>query len=170
MAVEGVQICIFTQAAVKNKLGAVLRGPRQAAQLDLWRNGKQSTWSITINETEVTVLLLRKRKITQDKLENKTTKRKKLQGEVDKQAKKQAKEIEQMKSGNLTTQKYHHKRSWSESFRQAKHKKKKKNANDLLHATSFCKDSVFKPCSVNIQNIKTGSHDTLDLSIGKFTS
>ena len=114
MAVEGVQICIFTQAAVKSKLGAVLRGPRKAAQLDLWRNGKQSTWSITINETEVTVQLLRKRRITQDKLENKTTKQRKLQGKVDelsKQVKKQAKEIEQMKSGNLTTQKYHHKRS-----------------------------------------------------------
>ena len=29
-----------------------LGGPRKAAQLDLWKTGEQSTWNITINETE----------------------------------------------------------------------------------------------------------------------
>ena len=47
-----------------SKLGV----PRKVAQLDLWKKGKQSTWNITINETEVKAQLLRKRRITEDKL------------------------------------------------------------------------------------------------------
>ena len=146
-----------------------LGGPRKAAQLDLWRTGEQSIWSITINEAEVIAQLLRKRRTTEDKLENETNKRRKLEGEVNelsKQVKKQAKEIAQLKSGNSTTQQYHQKKSWSESSRQAK---QKKIANDLLHATRFCKDSSFKPCSIELQNIETGFHETLNLSTGKFT-
>ena len=59
-----------------------LGGPRKAAQLDLWRTGEQSIWSITINEAEVTAQLLRKRRTTEDKLENETSKRRKLEGKV----------------------------------------------------------------------------------------
>lgn len=147
-----------------------LGGPRKAAQLDLWK-GKQSTWNITINETEVKAQLLRKRQITEDKLKNEITKRRKLQSEVDAlrgEVKKQAKEIAGMKSGNPMPQR-HPKKSWCESSRQAKHKKKKKLANELLHATSFCEDNGFKPCNVEVENIETGTHETIDLSTGKFT-
>ena len=148
-----------------------LGGPRKAAQLDLWKKGKQSTWNITINEAEVKGQLLRKRQITEDKLTNEITKRRKLQGEVDTlkiQVKKQAKEIAGMKYGNPTSQRRPQK-SWSESSRQSKHKKKKKLANELLHATSFCEDNGFKPCSVELENTETGIHETIDLSTGKFT-
>ena len=58
-----------------------LGGPRKVAQLDLWKKGKQSTWNITINETEVKAQLLRKRRITEDKLKNEITKRRKLQSD-----------------------------------------------------------------------------------------
>ena len=60
-----------------------LGGPRKAAQLELWKKSKQSTWNITINEAEVKSQLLRKRKITEDKLENEVMKRRKLESEVD---------------------------------------------------------------------------------------
>ena len=148
-----------------------LGGPRKAAQLDTWKKGKQSTWNITINEVEVKCQQLRKRRITEDKLKNEMSKRRKLQSEVDAlktQVKKQAKEIAGVKYGNPTTQR-NPKKSWSESSRQLKHKRKKKLANELLHATSFCEDNGFKPCSVELENTEIGIHETLDLTTGKFT-
>ena len=137
---------------------------KEAAQLDTWKKGKQSTWNITINEVEVKHQLLRKRRITEDKLKNEMTKRRKLQSEVDAlktraQVKKQAKEIAGVKYGNPTTQR-NPKKLWSESSRQLKHKRKKKLANELLHATSFCEDNGFKPCSVELENTETGIHET----------
>lgn len=93
----------------KPKLWSTLQvgGPRKATQLDLWRMGEQSTWNITIiNETKVKVQLLRKRWITEDKLQNEIIKWRKLQREVDVLSKKekQAKEIVGMKSRNSTPQ------------------------------------------------------------------
>ena len=158
---------LWRMGKILSKLG----GPRKAAQLDTWKMGKQSTWNITINEVEVKGQLLRKRWITEDKLKNEMTKRRKLQSEVDAlktQVKKQAKEIAGVKYGNPTTQR-NPKKSWSESSRQLKHKRKKKLANELLHATSFCEDNGFKPCSVKLENTETGIHETLDLTTGKFT-
>ena len=81
--------------------------------------------------------------------------------------KNQAKEIAGMKSGNPTPQRYL-KKSWCESSCLVKHKKKKL-ANELLHATSFCEDNGFNPCNVEVENIETGIHETIDLSTKKFT-
>ena len=39
-----------------------------------------------------------------------------------------------------------------------------------MHATSFCEDNGFKPCSVELENIETGMHETVDLATGKLTS
>ena len=51
-------------------------------QLDSWKDGENSTWYMTINETEVKAQLLRKRHKTEEKLKDETSKRKKLQNEV----------------------------------------------------------------------------------------
>ena len=72
-----------------------------------------------------------------------------------------------MKYGNPTL--HRPKKSWSESSRQSQHKRKKKVADQLMYATTFCKDDGFKLCSIEIENIDTGIHETLDLSTGKFT-
>ena len=58
-------------------------GNMKQQQLDSWKDGKNSTWYMTINETEVKAQLLRKRFKTEEKLKDETTKQRKLQSEVD---------------------------------------------------------------------------------------
>ena len=58
-------------------------GTARKAQLDCWKSGKDATWNMTINETEVKTQLLRKRRITEDKLTNETIKRQKLESQAD---------------------------------------------------------------------------------------
>ena len=74
---------------------------------------------MTINETEVKGQLLRKRCVTEEKLQDETTKRRKLQNEVealDKKVQKQAKEIADLKSGTVTLR--CSQKSWSDCSRQ----------------------------------------------------
>ena len=148
---------------------AKLGGPRRVAQLELWKKGEQATWNITINEAEVKSQILRKRKITEDKLQNEITKRRKLQSEVEglkTQVIQQEKEIAGLKYGNPILRRP--KKSWSQSSRQSQHKKKKKITNKLLHVTSFCEDNGFKLHGVELENTETGIHEAVDLSTGKF--
>ena len=65
------------KASIKNG------GKGRNAQLDCWKTGKDATWNMTINETEVKTQMLRKRRITEDRLKDETAKRQKLESLVD---------------------------------------------------------------------------------------
>ena len=145
-------------------------GTRKTQQLDSWKDGKDSTWYMTINEIEVKAQLLRKRYITEEKLKDETSKRRKFESEVntlEKRVKKQAKEIAALKSCTVTS--HHSQKSWSDCSRQQQYNKKKKLARELTGATSFCEDSGFKPCNIELKNIETGKHELIDLTTGKIT-
>ena len=145
---------------------AKLGGPRKMAQLDLWKKGEQATWNITINKAKVKHQLLRKRKITEDKLKNEITKRRKLENEVEglkTQVNQQAKEIEGLKYGNPTLRRP--KKSWSQSSRQSRHKRKKKLANINC---SMLQVSV-KKMGLSCMELELENTETVDLSTGKFT-
>ena len=120
-------------------------GNTKQQQLDSWKDGKNSTWYMTINETEVKAQLLRKRCKTEEKLKDETTKRRKLQSEIDtleKKVRKQAKEIAALKSGTVTT--HCSQKPWSSCSRQQQYNKKKQLASELTGAVSFCEDSGFE--------------------------
>ena len=140
-------------------------GNRKKQQLDSWKDGENSTWKITINETEVKNQILRKRRATEEKLKDETSKRRKLQGEVhtlENKVKEQAKQIAVLKSGNEVTSHRSHK-SWSDCSHQQQYNKKKL-ASDLTGAVSFCQSSGFKPCKIELQNIETGNHEIMAIS------
>ena len=78
-------------------------GRARKAQLDCWKTGKDATWNMTINETEVKTQLLRKRRITEDKLKNETIKRQKLESHIndlEKTVEKKRIQILNLKLGN----------------------------------------------------------------------
>ena len=103
---------------------------------------------MTINETEGKAQLLRKRHKTEEKFKDDTGKRRKLQNEVDtleKTVRKQAKEIEALKSGSTVTT-HHSQKSWSSCSRQQQYNKKKQLANEL---TAFVKTVALSLVTLN---------------------
>ena len=146
-------------------------GNTKQQQLGSWKDGENSTWYMTINETEVKAQLLRKRHKTEEKLKDETSKRRKFQNEVDtleKTVRKQAKEIAALKSGNTVTT-HRSQKSWLSCSRQQQYNKKKQLASELTGAVCFCEDSGFKPCNIELKNTETGKHELIDLTTGKFT-
>ena len=120
---------------------------------------------MTINETEVKTQMLRKRRITEDRLKDETAKKQKLENQVDslqKTIQKQEVEILNLKVGNNSVpQRYH--TPWSDISRQQQHHRKRKMAKDLNNITSFC-DSNYKPCNIEVQNIETGNHEIINFA------
>jgi len=98
-------------------------GRARKAQLDCWKTGKDATWHMATNETEVK---LQKRRITEDKLKNETIKRKKLESHIDdleKTVEKQRIKILNLKLGNDSVPQCTQK-AWSDLTRQQKHRRK----------------------------------------------
>jgi len=147
------------KASVKNG------GKGQNAQLDRWKTGKDATWNMMNNETEVKTQLLWKRRITGDRLNDETAKRQMLENQVDslqKTIQKQEVEILNLKLGNNSVPHRSHK-PWSDISRQQQHHQQRKMAKDLNNITSFC-DSNYKPCNIEVQNIETGNHEIINFA------
>ena len=145
-------------------------GRARKAQLDCWKTGKDATWNMTINETEVKTQLLRKRRITEDKLKIETTKRQKLESHIDdleKTVEKQRIQILNLKLGNDSVPQRTQK-AWSDLTRQQQHRRKRKLVKDLKSVSSVCESSSYKPCNIEVQNIETGMHEVISFGTGKF--
>ena len=147
-----------------------LGGTARAKQLRNWKEGIHSTWKLTINGTEVSSQLLRKRKSDELKLKDETSKRQKLEKEnkgLKKSVKAQAKKIAGLQSGTSTVYRQASK-SWSEYSRQQKYNIKKKLARNVCSTLSFCDENNFKPYEVVLKNADEGTLETLNLSTGEF--
>ena len=125
---------------------------------------------MAINETEVNTQLLRKRRITEDKLTNETNKRQKLESQVDnleKTVEKQRIQILNLKLGNDSIPQRSQK-PWSELTRQQQYHRKRKLAKNLENITSLCESSTYKPCNMEVQNIDTGVCEVINFRTGQF--
>ena len=150
---------------------AKLGGKKRPEQLHKWKEGPESVWSFTVNETEVSRQLLKRKHQVQVQLQQQTIKRRKLEKEVNelkRTNKKQAKAIVRLKTGK--TRRRSSFKVWTDYSRQHQSRKKRDLANDLqVSLMSVCENERLKPFSVEIENVDTGSRETLDLCSGAFS-
>ena len=77
--------------------------------------------------------------------------------------------IARLKTGRLENSRGSSSKSWLEYSRQQRYNKKKNLAKNVQSALSFCEDEGFKPCSVEIENVDTGSHELLNVACGTYS-
>ena len=126
---------------------AKLGGKKRPEQLHKWKEGPESVWSFTVNETEVSRQLLKRKHQVQVQLQQQTIKRRKLEKEVNelkRTNKKQAKAIVRLKTGK--TRRRSSLKVWTDYSRQHQSRKKRDLANDLqVSLMSVCENERLKP-------------------------
>ena len=153
------------------KLFSKLGGTKCQEQLIKWKDGSEATWNFVVNEVEVQRQLLKRKRSIEEQIEKESTKRRKLENEVKvlrKTAKKQAKVIARLRTGRLENSRGSSSKSWLQYSRQQRYNKKKDLAKNIQSALSFCEDEGFKPCSVEVENVDTGSHELLNVACGTY--
>lgn len=77
--------------------------------------------------------------------------------------------IARLRTGRLENSRGSSSKSWLEYSRQQRYNKKKDLAKNIQSALSFCEDEGFKPCSVEVENVDTGSHELLNVACGTYS-
>lgn len=155
------------------RLFSKLGGTKRKQQLLKWENGRESVWNFEVNEVEVNRQLLKRKRVVERHLNDEVVKRKKIEAEVKslrKTTKKQAKVISHLKTCRSETGRGSSSKSWEKYSRQQQYNNKKTLASSVSGALSFCNDEGFKPCSLALENIDTGTVEVLNLSSGLFTA
>ena len=142
------------------KLFSKLGGKKRQQQLMKWKDGSEAMWKFEVNE-----------RLVEAQIEEESTKRKKLESEVKvlrKTTKIQAKVIARLKTGRLENSRGSSSKSWLQYSRQQRYNKKNL-ANGVQGALSFCEDEGFKPHSIELENLDTGSHEVLNVESGVYS-
>ena len=170
---------------------------RRAFRSKLWRMGhtlskiggtkrqkligqwKETTWSFSIDIDEFSRHVQSRKRHLEKQLESETTKRQKLEREsaslrtdvshLRKSSEKQAKIIVSLKTGRNEDSRGSSTKKWSEYSRPHQSQKRKRLANDVKAALSFCDSEHFIPVSVDVKNSESGKEEKLDLCTGTFT-
>ena len=76
--------------------------------------------------------------------------------------------IARLRTGCLENSRGSSSKSWLEYSRQQRYNKKDL-AKNIQSALSFCEDEGLKPCSVEVENVDTGSHELLNVACGTYS-
>ena len=140
-------------------------GPGQKKQLSLWKEGKQSTWTLEIDELHVRVVELTSKIAT-----------------MEKQQAEQAEQAVQLQSQLSTLQLITHrslngelhipksKKKWNDYTQKHKKKKQKTLAKEVTAVLKICDSSCLIPTKVLFKNKDTDDTATLDIESGQFST
>ena len=155
-------------------------GTKRKQTLESWKEGKLSTWCLTIDNREAHRQLLKRARQVEMQLEQQVSKRQKLESQAKclKLEVKSLKSIQvklattiiRLKAGRSENHRGFSSKSWQSYSRQHQAVKKRRLASDIQSPLSFCEAECFNPTSISLVNKDTGNQEVLDLTTGSFST
>ena len=172
------------RAAFKSKLWRMgkclskLGGTKRQKQIQSWKDGKDSIWSLTIDATEASRQMLKRNQQVEEQLCKEVSKchdieleNKMLRSEAatfHSVMKKQADTIVHLRTGRSEGGRGTSSKTWSQYSRQQRNEKKKILAGNVQAALSF-REKHWIPVTVELVNVETSCREVLNMEDGNFS-
>ena len=172
------------RAAFKSKLWRMgkclskLGGTKRQKQIQSWKDGKDSIWSLTIDATEASRQMLKRNQQVEEQLCKEVSKCHKIELEnkmlrseaatLHSAMKKQADTIVHLRTGRSEGGRGTSSKTWSQYSRQHRNEKKKILAANVQAALSF-REEHWIPVTVELVNVETSCREVLNVEDGNFS-
>ena len=161
------------------RLGKSISGLGGTQRHKLLQKWEETVWSFTINPREMSRQLISRKRQVEKQLQHEVSKRQKIESvasslkyelkSLKKVSQDQAATIVSLKTGQSKQGRGTSSKRWSEYSRPHQRVMRKSLISGVQAALSACDTKCFSPVSVEVKNIETGKHETIDLDKGTFT-